>query len=111
ADGRVELTIEPAPRSDSQGPGTHFVLVSEGDSPTALVERARALCPGDRFCQVYGWNDPAAIPAGLPLTREARRSLRFSFVPSRAGNPEVTYVDCQLFPSSAGAQCLPRARR
>ena len=111
AEGRVELTME-APPSDSSaspGPGAHFVLVSEGDSPAALIERARALCPGDRFCQVYGWDDPAAIPAGLPLTREARRTLRFSFVPPRAGNPEVTYVDCQLFEAAASAQCLPRA--
>lgn len=112
AEGAIEPVSEAAAAAsaDSPGPGAHFVLVSRGDSPAALIERARALCPGDRYCQVYGWDDPAAIPAALPLTREARRALRFSFVPSRSGNPEMAYVDCQLFAAAGGAQCLPRAQ-
>lgn len=94
----------------SPTPGVHFVLVSGSDSPATLIDRARALCPGDRFCQVYGWDDATQIPGKLPLSDVARRSLRFSFLPARAGNAEVAYVDCRLIPASDGATCLPRAR-
>lgn len=91
-------------------PGVHFVLVARGDAPEALVERARALCPGINYCQVYGWDDAAAIPTELPLTDEARRTLRFSFLPARAGNAEAIYFDCRLFASPSVGACLPRAR-
>ena len=103
---RVEL-----PATGSPAPGVHFVLVSAADAPDALVERARALCPGDRYCQVYGWDDPAAIPSRLPLSGEARRTLRFSYLPARTGNAEVAYFDCRVFPAPAAGSCLPRARR
>jgi spore germination cell wall hydrolase CwlJ-like protein len=102
-----------APRPAAPGapaPGVHFVLVGAGDSPDTLVERARALCPGDRFCQVYGWDDPAAVPAALPLTATERSTLRFSFLPARSGNGEVAYFDCRIFAPPAAANCLPRAR-
>ncbi|RXZ65909.1 cell wall hydrolase [Pelagerythrobacter rhizovicinus] len=94
----------------SPAPGVHFVLVARGDAPQTLVERARALCPGDAYCQVYGWDDAAAIPAELPLTGEARRVLRFSFLPARNGNAEAIYFDCRIFASPPVGACLPRAR-
>lgn len=102
----------PAPQPASPGspaPGVHFVLVGSGDSPDTLVEKARALCPGDRYCQVYGWDDPSAIPAKLPLSSTARAKLRFSFLPARSGNGEVAYFDCRLFPAPTAGSCLPRA--
>ena len=91
-------------------PGVHFVLVARGDAPAALVDRARALCPGDSYCQVYGWDSAEAIPTALPLTPEARRALRFSFLPARAGNPEAIYFDCGIFAAPGTGTCLPRAR-
>ncbi len=94
----------------SPGPGVHFVLVAGGDSPEALATKARTLCPGDRYCQVYGWSEGSAIPSNLPLPEEARRSLRFSFLPARNGNKEAIYFDCQLFPAPAVGGCLPQAR-
>ncbi len=109
-----ETPIEAADAPDvSPGvlaPGVHFVLVARGDSPQTLVERARALCPGDAYCQVYGWDEAAAIPAELPLTGEARRALRFSFLPARNGNAEAIYFDCRIFASPPVGACLPRAR-
>lgn len=99
-----------ASSSGSPQPGVHFVLVARGDSPQTLVERARALCPGDAYCQVYGWDDAAAIPTELPLTDDARRALRFSFLPGRNGNGEAIYFDCRLFASPPVGACLPRAR-
>ncbi len=92
----------------SPGPGVHFVLLTPSDSPQALVERARALCPGTRYCQVYGWEDAANIPSQLPLSSDARRTLRFSFLPERAANPETIYFDCRLFPVTEGGRCLPK---
>ena len=92
----------------SPGPGVHFVLVGNGDSPEALVDRARALCPGTRYCQVYGWDSADAIPRALPLSDEARRTLKFSFLPERAGNRETIYFDCRYFASPAIGNCLPR---
>ncbi|MEX0342284.1 MAG: cell wall hydrolase [Erythrobacter sp.] len=92
----------------SPGAGVHFVLVAQGDSPEALVERARSLCSGGGgYCRVQGWSDASAIPAGLPLTENARRSLRFSFVAAGAGGAEAVFLDCRLFPAPAIGTCLP----
>ena len=102
---------EPVPRSASPAaPGVHFVLLSGSESPAALAEKARTLCPGDRFCQVYGWSEDSAIPTQLPLSETARRELRFSFLPARAGNAEAIFFDCRLFPAPGIGACLPRAR-
>lgn len=106
----ASLPVSPLPAPGSPAPGVHFVLVSPGDSPATLVERARSLCPGERFCQVYGWDDPAAIPARLPLSRDARAALRFSFLPARSGNAEAAYFDCRLYPAPTIGGCLPRPR-
>ena len=59
----------------SPGAGIHFVLVSSSDSPAALVDKARALCGSEGYCRVQGWSDASNIPAKLPLTEEARRSV------------------------------------
>jgi len=109
-----EAPVEAADASgqspDSPAPGVHFVLVARWDSPQTLVERARALCPGDAYCQVYGWDDAALIPAELPLTGEARSLLRFSFLAARNDNAEAIYFDCRIFASPPVGACLPRAR-
>ena len=100
-----------APTVPSSGdPRVHFVLVTREDAPDALVERARALCRGEGFCQVYGWSESAAIPSALPLAAEARQALRFSFLPARSGNGEAIFFDCQIFPAPSQGRCLPRAR-
>lgn len=106
----LDLPTRPA-TPGSPSPGVHFVLVSPSDAPQALVERARALCPGDRYCQVYGWDDPSALPERLPLPDAARRTLRFSYLPARSGNPEVAYFDCRLFASPQAGECMPRSTR
>jgi spore germination cell wall hydrolase CwlJ-like protein len=93
----------------SPAPGVHFVLVSGSESVEALIEKARSLCPGNRYCQVYGWSSAEDIPAKLPLPSTSRQFLRFSFLPARNGNAEAIYFDCQLFPSPAIGTCLPRA--
>lgn len=94
----------------SPAPGVHFVLVSGGESPEGLVEKARSLCPGDRYCQVYGWSNADDIPAKLPIPATSRQFLRFSFLPARSGNGEAIYFDCTLFPAPSVGSCLPRAR-
>lgn len=102
-----------SPASGSPGspaPGVHFVIVSGGESPEALVAKARTLCPGDRYCQVYGWADAGAIPAKLPLPATSRQALKFSFLPARGGSGEAIYFDCQLFPAPTLGSCLPRGR-
>ena len=110
AEATPSETVATTTGPTSPAPGVHFVLVSSGDSPAALIDRARALCPGDRYCQVYGWSEAEAIPAKLPLPADARRQLRFSFLPERQGNAETVYLDCRLFTAPAGASCLPNAR-
>ncbi|UIP06032.1 cell wall hydrolase [Erythrobacter sp. SDW2] len=94
----------------SPAAGVHFVIVSGSESPEALVAKARMLCPGDRYCQVYGWSDAGDIPAKLPLPAASRQTLKFSFLPARGGSGEAVYFDCQLFPAPAIGSCLPRAR-
>ncbi|NCP23232.1 MAG: cell wall hydrolase [Erythrobacter sp.] len=100
-----------APTAPSSGdPRVHFVLVMREDAPDALVERARTLCQGEGFCQVYGWSESAAIPSALPLSTPARQALRFSFLPARSGSGEAIFFDCQLFPTPSQGRCMPRAR-
>ena len=99
-----------APASSGQpnpGAGVHFVLVSPGDSPGALVDRARSLCAGGGYCRVQGWSDPAQVPASLPLTDSDRRSLRFSFAAANANGGEAVFFDCRLFSAPDIGTCLP----
>ncbi|UYH53768.1 cell wall hydrolase [Qipengyuania sp. SS22] len=97
----------PGPGSAGSGAGVHFVLVSPGDSPAALVERARALCGGGGYCRVQGWSDSAQVPSSLPLTDTARRSLRFSFAAANANGGEAVFFDCRLFSAPDIGTCLP----
>ena len=105
----VERADDPTAPS-SGDPRVHFVLVTREDAPDALVERARSLCRGEGFCQVYGWSESAAIPSALPLSTPARQALRFSFLPARFGSGEAVFFDCRLFPALSQGRCMPRAR-
>lgn len=96
--------------SRSPGAGVHLVLISPTDAPSELVDRARELCSGEGYCRVQGWTDAANIPAKLPLSEDARRTLRFSFVAGAAGGTEATFFDCRMFAASAAGTCLPNAR-
>ena len=96
-----------SPGQPGAGAGVHFVLVAPSDSPAALVERARSLCSGGGYCRVQGWSEAEQIPAQLPLSEAARRSLRFSFVASNANGGEAVFFDCRLFPSPQSGTCLP----
>ena len=91
----------------SPGAGIHFVLVSPSDAPAALVDKARALCGSEGYCRVQGWSDANNIPAKLPLTEEARRSVRFSFVSASANAAEAIFFDCRTFPAPDVGTCLP----
>ena len=95
-----------APPSSS-GTGVHFVLVSPSDAPAALVDKARSLCGSEGYCRVQGWSDANNIPAKLPLTEEARRSVRFSFVSASANAAEAIFFDCRTFPAPDVGTCLP----
>ena len=95
-----------APPSSS-GTGVHFVLVSPSDAPAALVDKARSLCGSEGYCRVQGWSDANNIPAKLPLTEEARRSVRFSFVSASANAAEAIFFDCHTFPAPDVGTCLP----
>ncbi|MFT6610241.1 MAG: hypothetical protein ACJA1G_002350 [Qipengyuania sp.] len=96
-----------SPGQPGPGAGVHFVLVSPGDSPGALVDRARSLCAGGGYCRVQGWSDPAQVPASLPLSDAARRSLRFSFAAANANGGEAVFFDCRLFSAPDIGTCLP----
>ena len=91
----------------SPGAGIHFVLVSPSDAPAALVDKARSLCGSEGYCRVQGWSDANNIPAKLPLTEEARRSVRFSFVSASANAAEAIFFDCHTFPAPDVGTCLP----
>ena len=91
----------------SPGAGVHFVLVSPSDAPAALVDKARSLCGSEGYCRVQGWSDANNIPAKLPLTEEARRSVRFSFVSASASAAEAIFFDCRTFPAPDVGTCLP----
>ncbi|MBX7495472.1 cell wall hydrolase [Qipengyuania sp. 6B39] len=103
-------TVQPLSSSATPQAGVHFVVVSAGNDPATLVARSRALCPGEKYCQIYGWSDPGAIPAKLPLGDEQRATLAYAFLAARNGNPEVIYFDCRQFPEPALGRCLPRPK-
>ena len=107
AGAEEEAATTQSPPPAGPGAGVHFVLVSPGDSPAALIERARSLCAGDGYCRVQGWSDAAQIPARLPIGPDARRTLRFSFAASGSGGSEAVFFDCRLFPAPPGGTCLP----
>ena len=98
------------PSVSTPGPTAHFVMVRSGEDTAAIISEARTLCPGNRFCQVYGWSDPGAIPSELPLSGEARRQLRFSYLAPRDGNAEAIFFDCRLFADPSEGRCMPAAR-
>ena len=97
------------PVDGSPAPGVHFITVSPGTRARDVLARARELCPATGFCQVYGWGPGDTRPATLPLSNEARETLRFSFVPARASSAEAVFFDCTMFPGSPPGTCLPRA--
>lgn len=107
ADKPPRAAASPGQPVAGAGAGVHFVLVAPSDSPAALVERARSLCSGGGYCRVQGWSEAEQIPAQLPLSEAARRSLRFSFVASNANGGEAVFFDCRLFPSPPSGTCLP----
>ncbi|MEC7162214.1 MAG: cell wall hydrolase, partial [Pseudomonadota bacterium] len=107
ADKPPRAAASPGQPVAGAGAGVHFVLVAPSDSPAALVERARSLCSGGGYCRVQGWSEAEQIPAQLPLSEAARRSLRFSFVASNANGGEAVFFDCRLFPSPQSGTCLP----
>lgn len=91
----------------SPGRGVQFLLVSATDEPAALAARSKNLCAGLNSCQVFGWSSAADMPAALPVTGDARRTLRFSYVPAGRAGPETMFFDCRLFPASPPGTCLP----
>lgn len=98
------------PRATSPGAGVHFVLIASTDSPADLIERARQLCDGAGYCRVQGWTDASDIPARLPITDDARRTLRFSLVRAAGGDGEAVFFDCRVFSAPGTGTCLPSAR-
>ncbi|MCH2486206.1 MAG: cell wall hydrolase [Erythrobacter sp.] len=105
----IERPALPTRSFAEDGAAMRTITAGAQDSPR-VIERARALCPGEGFCQVYGWTESETIPDALPLSDRARRNLRFSFLPARSGNGEAIFFDCQLFPTSSQGRCMPRAR-
>ena len=97
------------PDDGSPAPGVHFITVTPAMRAREVLQRARELCPGTAFCQVYGWSPGDPRPVSLPLSNEARAALRFSFVPERPGSSEAVFYDCSMFPGSPPGTCLPRA--
>ena len=102
----VAEVVADIPRPSSPGAGVHFVIVGPSDAPRALVDRARSLCAGGGYCRVQGWTDSGQVPSVLPLTDEARRTMRFSFALDARGT-EAVFFDCRLFPSPETGTCLP----
>ena len=103
-------TMQVSGTARSPAPGVFFLLVDPDVSPATLMKRAGAMCPANAYCQVFGWNENAAIPAKLPLSADARQALRFSFVPARGGNREAVFFDCRLWPGAPPGTCLPGSR-
>jgi hypothetical protein len=93
---------------DLTGKANFLVLGKKGSAADALAA-ARALCNHPGTCRVYGWSDPAAVPAALPLTRPARAALHFSYSRGPDG-AEIALYNCDGFPGIPREQCIPKAR-
>lgn len=87
----------------------NFLLLSAGASARAALDSARQLCNSVGTCRVYGWTDATRVPAALPLTREARAALEFSYARD-PGGAEIVLYNCDTFPATAREACIPRAR-
>ncbi len=92
----------------SPSPYVHFITITRGTRPNAVLQRARALCPGTAYCQVYGWAPGDTRPVTLPVTGQARANLRFSMVAGRLNSREIGLFDCAMFPDAPAGSCIPR---
>ncbi|WP_374527559.1 cell wall hydrolase [Novosphingobium sp.] len=87
----------------------NFLLLQGGAGPADALAAARALCNRAGTCRVYGWLDAGAVPAALPLPRDSRAALQFSYARD-PGGAEIALYNCDTFPGTPREQCIPRAR-
>jgi hypothetical protein len=80
--------------------------VAERASPASFAIAAFTLCGDKLECSVYGWTSAADLPQGLPVSREALRTLAFAYRKSRNLGIAKSYWDCARFPRALVSQCL-----
>lgn len=93
---------------DATGRG-NLIAIDPSSSAAATLEIAHRLCREGATCRVLGWASAAQVPAGFPISPEARKSLAFSFTRDPSGQ-EITLYDCDRFTGIPRDQCIPRAR-
>jgi hypothetical protein len=74
----------------------------EPDSLSALGARA---CGALKSCKVLAWTDTALMPRGLPLDRQERTSMAYSYVRSGSGANKSRW-NCSIFPRANKGDCL-----
>lgn len=86
-----------------------FVEIQRGTNAQGALAMAHLLCGAPGTCRVLGWSEVESIPLALPLSREARASLRFSYTRDPSG-AEIVLYDCARFGGVPPGQCIPRSR-
>ena len=77
--------------------------------PQALVDKARSLCPGGRYCRVQGWSERSDIPANCPCPSPRVAACASASPRPMPNGGEAVFFDCRLFPRAAESE--PAARR
>lgn len=93
---------------DPSGRG-NFIQIDPATDANGVLLIARRLCKPNATCRVLGWASAEQIPAALPIPREARATLQFSFTREPDGR-EIALFDCTRFGGLPTDQCIPRPR-
>lgn len=88
--------------------GGGFIRVNKAWSPADAVAIARTVCGNRIGCKVMGWSNVEDIPAGYPVTLQARAALLFSYVRDER-NIEIAFYDCKFFSGVKVDECMPKA--
>lgn len=78
--------------------------------PDGLPALAEKLCGARKYCKLFGWTNPALLPAdgsGL-MNDRARIGMSFSYLRDRKAGFERALWNCGEFPRSDPAQCMKR---
>ena len=99
---RVAITLD----TKEKGKEVFLIYVDPLLDPPSLTRMAENACGARKTCKVFAWADQALMPQGLPLERNDRASMAFSYVRTNASKSSKQKWNCELFPQDDKVACL-----
>jgi hypothetical protein len=76
------------------GEAIFALAIPSGTRPADLEAAAKGQCADRSFCQVYGWQDAANVPAALPMLDREVSALSFRYALNRSTGYEYLTWYC-----------------